>query len=59
MDVYNMVMDGKMSLTQINLWQEGVNMRTAIAAAVQTLYMDEDVEAFYQMVNDAILENYA
>lgn len=59
MDVYNLVMDGKMSLTQINLWQEGVNMRTAIAAAVQTLYMDEDVEAFYQMVNDAILENYA
>lgn len=58
MDVYKLVMDGKMSLTQINLWQEGVNMRTALAAAVQTLYMDEDVEAFYQMCNDAILEYY-
>lgn len=58
MDVYNQVMEGKMSLTQINLWQQGVNMRTAIAAAAQELYMSEDVESYYQMINDAIIEYY-
>ncbi|MBQ8973641.1 MAG: extracellular solute-binding protein [Clostridia bacterium] len=58
MDVYNLVMDGKMSLTQINLWQQGTNVRSGIAAAVQELYADEDLEAFYQTCYDTIIENY-
>ena len=58
MDVYNRVMDGKMSLTQINLWQQGGNVRSGIAAAVQAFYADEDLEAFYQTCYDTIIENY-
>lgn len=58
MDVYNTVMAGDMSLTQINLWQQGVNIRSGIAAAIQNFYMDEDYEAFYQTCYDTIIENY-
>ena len=58
MDVYNTVMAGDMSLTQINLWQQGVNIRSGIAAAIQNFYMDEDYEAFYQTCYDVIIENY-
>ena len=58
MDVYNTVMAGNMSLTQINLWQQGVNVRSGIAAAIQNFYMDEDYEAFYQTCYDVIIENY-
>lgn len=58
MDVYNTVMAGDMSLTQINLWQQGTNVRSGIAAAIQNFYMDEDYEAFYQTCYDTIIENY-
>lgn len=58
MDVYNTVMAGDMSLTQINLWQQGVNVRSGICAAIQNFYMDEDYEAFYQTCYDTIIENY-
>ena len=58
MDVYNTVMAGDMSLTQINLWTQGVNVRSGIAAAMQNFYMDEDYEAFYQTCYDVIIENY-
>ena len=58
MDVYNTVMAGDMSLTQINLWQQGVNIRSGIAAEIQNFYMDEDYEAFYQTCYDTIIENY-
>lgn len=58
MDVYNTVMAGDMSLTQINLWQQGTNIRSGIAAAIQNFYMDEDYEAFYQTCYDTIIENY-
>lgn len=58
MDVYNTVMEGKISLTQINLWTQGTNVRRDIAAAAQALYVDEDYEAFYQACYDSILSNY-
>lgn len=56
MDVYNQIMSGKMSLTQINFWQGGSAMRSAIAAAAQELYMTEDLDTYFQMIEDAIIE---
>ena len=56
MDVYNKIMDGKMSLTQVNFWMGGTNMRSAIAAAAQELYSTEDWDAYYQAIEDAIIE---
>ena len=58
MDVYNLIMEGKMVITQQNLWQQGANVRSGIAAASQALYADEDLEAFYQACYETIIENY-
>ena len=58
MDVYKLVTEGKTSLTQINLWTQGTNVRTGLAAALQDLWADEDLEAYYQACYDTIIENY-
>ena len=59
MDLYNIVMDGNMSLTQINLWgDQPTNVRRDLSSAFQTLMMDGNVDEFYELCEAAIMDNY-
>lgn len=49
MDVYNAVMAGNMSITQINQWgKNGVLIRQDLGSAAQGLFGDQDKEAFFE-----------
>lgn len=59
MDVYNTVMSGDMSITQINRWgTNGSSLRSDLGAALQNLYMEEDVKAFQEECKEAIMNNW-
>ena len=59
MDLYNTVMAGDMSITQINRWgNNGTLVRADLAAAIQALILDEDMDAYYDACEAAILDSF-
>lgn len=59
MDLYNTVMAGDMSITQINRWGDnGILVRADLAAAIQALIADEDMDAYYDACEIAIVDNF-
>ena len=59
MDVRNSVMAGNMSVTQINQWgANGVLIRQDLGAAIQGLFDDQDLDAYYEACAAAIAEDW-
>ncbi len=59
MDVYNTVMSGAMSVTQINQWgANGVLVRQDLGSAIQGLFADQDLAAYYEACAACIADNW-
>ena len=59
MDVYEAVMAGHMSITQINQWgKNGVLIRQDLGSAIQGLFGDQDVDAYFQACADVIANDW-
>ena len=59
MDVYNTVMSGSMSITQINQWGvNGVLVRQDLGAAIQGLFADQDIDAYYEACAAVIADDW-
>ena len=59
MDVYNTVMNGNMSITQINQWgANGVLVRQDLGAAIQGLFADQDLDAYYDACAAVIADDW-
>lgn len=59
MDVYNTVMSGAMSITQINQWGvNGVLVRQDLGSAIQGLFGDQDLAAYYEACAACIADDW-
>lgn len=59
MDVYNAVMAGNMSITQINQWgKNGVLIRQDLGSATQGLFADKDLDAYYEACAAVISDDW-
>ncbi|MEE1199311.1 MAG: extracellular solute-binding protein [Christensenellales bacterium] len=59
MDTYKLVMNGDMTLTQINLWgPNATNVRSDMGAALQSVYTDGAMDTYYELAEAAVMDNF-